>query len=84
MEKTRVQEIINNIPEILNPTFLWIIFGLAVVITAIFSIALLYHWREYASVHHKKLVLAEKVYLIVTIVLLITSLSTLIIYVNSL
>ena len=70
MDKTKIQALLNGMPEIISPAIMWIIF----------SIAIIYHFREYASAHHKRLVLAEKIFIVVTTVILLCALALLIIF----
>jgi len=80
MDKTKIQALLNGMPEIISPAIMWIIFSIAFVVTLIFSIAIIYHFREYASAHHKRLVLAEKIFIVVTTVILLCALALLIIF----
>jgi len=80
MNTEQFHTIINRTTELLSPQIAWLIFVLALILTFLFSVALFYHWKVYASVHHKKLAMAEKVYLVVTILLVISSIVPLILY----
>lgn len=56
---------------------LWPIFGLVLVIYAIVSLILVYHWRRYA-LHNKRVAFAEMLYFIVSGAVLVIALFSLI------
>jgi hypothetical protein len=75
-----VDAFLDNLFIALSPRVLWIAFSLGIGILIMVSIALMYHWREYALAHHLKNVLAQKIYTIVTIIMVLISAGLLITY----
>jgi hypothetical protein len=75
-----VDAFLANLFIVLSPKILWIIFILGLGILFMVSLALMYHWREYALAHHVKNVKAQKIYTIVTILMTLVSAGLLITY----
>ena len=54
------------------PGVMWIVLAVAVVICAIITAILIYHWRMY-GMHNRRIMLAELVYIIVSIIIIIVA-----------
>ena len=74
------EQYIQSTLHFFTPQVIWIIFGLASAIILMISLALMYHWREYALSHHVKQVSAQKWYLGVVGLLWLVSLGLAITY----
>ena len=56
---------------------LWGLFGVFFIVFVILSVVLIYHWQRY-GMSNKKIILAQSVYLIVSLVFIVVAVTTLI------
>mgnify|MGYP001580052710 CR=1 len=59
------------------PIFWWLVFALAMAVFVSISLVLLYHWRMY-GIKSRRIIIAETVYFIVSVILCIASFMALI------
>ena len=77
-----VDAFLNNLFMILSPKVLWFSLALGLGILFMISLALMYHWKEYALAHHVKNVKGQRVYVWVTVLMVLISIGLLITYTN--
>lgn len=66
----------NNFSINLNTDYLWLLFGLAFVVFAIFSFIFIYHWHKY-KIKGTTVLVAELLYFSVSLILIISAISAL-------